>query len=258
MDVPFLGRPLLANGKSGHNRFRWDWMQRLPADFDFEREMTIPATRWLTNQRLLVKQEFRTPWGICDIVGLELAHPRVTDRLLLRQRKAIGPPHRIALLQLVPLPEIGRAVTAEELSSRIGKSVEWVANELRALAQCRFVRKLADGSFQNLSGWAPLHRRIVAVELKLGRVEEAIAQARAHLAFATESFVGLPTPIAERLLQRGRRSHLQESGVGLLSINAVGATMLVPAVADRNEYSDATLQMHCVERFWRDFTNRLA
>jgi hypothetical protein len=233
-------------------------MQKSPSDFDFEREMTIPATKWLTSQRLLVKQEFRTPWGICDIVGLELAHPRVTDRLLLRQRKAIGPPHRIALLQLVPLPEIGRAATTEELSSQIGKSVEWVASELGVLNRSRFVRKLADGSFQNLTGWAPLHRRIVAVELKLGRVEEAIAQARAHLAFATESFVGLPAPIAERLLQRGRRPYLQESGVGLLSVGAEGTTILVPAVADPNEHSDATLQMHCVERFWRDFTSKLA
>jgi hypothetical protein len=231
-------------------------MQRLEPDFDFEREMTIPATKWLTNRGFLVKREFRTPWGICDIVGLELAHPRVTDRLLLRQRKAIGPAQRIALLQLVPLPENGHA-TAEELSGQIGKPVAWVANELRALTQHRFVRRLEDGSFQSLAGWAPLHRRIVAVELKLARIEEAIVQARGHLTFATESFVGLPRPIAERFLRNGREEHLRRSGVGLLSVSEQGAVVLVPA-ANSDEHPDAVLQMHCVERFWRDFTSTLA
>ena len=233
-------------------------MQSLLSDFDFEREMTIPAVKWLTNQRLLVKREFRTPWGICDIVGLELAHPRVTDRLLLRQRNAIGPPHRIALLRLVPLPEAGRTITTEELSSQIGRPIQWVRNELRALARRRFVRELADGSFQNLSQWVPLHRRIVSVELKLGRIEEAIAQARAHLAFATESFVGLPTATAERLVRNSRKQYLQGSRVGLLSVSAQGAKVLVPAETGPDQDSDATLQMHCVERFWRDFTSKPA
>jgi hypothetical protein len=232
-------------------------MQRLEPDFDFEREMTIPAYKWLTDRGFLVKREFRTPWGICDIVGLELAHPRVADRLLLRQRNAIGPAQRIALLRLVPLPENGHT-TAEELSGQIGKSVAWVANELQDLAQHRFVRKLEDGSFQSLIGWAPLHSRIVAIELKLARVEEAIAQARGHLAFATESFVGLPKPIAEKVIRNGRDERFRRSGVGLLSVSQQGAAVLVPAAAGADQPPDAILQMHCVERFWRDFTSTLA
>ena len=82
-------------------------------------------------------------------------------------------------------------------------------------------------------------------------------QARGHLTFATESFVGLPRPIAERFLRNGREEHLRRSGVGLLSVSEQGAVVLVPA-ANSDEHPDAVLQMHCVERFWRDFTSTLA
>jgi hypothetical protein len=98
----------------------------------------------------------------------------------------------------------------------------------------------------------------VAIELKLGRIEEAIAQARGHLAFATESFIGLPLPVAERLCRQRQEAYFRKAGVGLLSVSAQGAAVLVPAVADPNHDADAVLQMHCVERFWRDFTSTLA
>lgn len=39
--------------------------------FDFEREMAQPVLNWLQQNRLEVKSEFSTPWGICDMVGVQ-------------------------------------------------------------------------------------------------------------------------------------------------------------------------------------------
>jgi hypothetical protein len=64
--------------------------------------------------------------------------------------------------------------------------------DLRALIADRFVVVKKNGSFQKVNGWAPLHQRIVAVELKLRRISEALSQGLSNRTFATESYVALP------------------------------------------------------------------
>jgi hypothetical protein len=218
--------------------------------------MTIPATKWLTGQTLLVKQEYRTPWGICDLVGLELEQSRVTARRLLGQRVPIGPPPRIALLREVPWAETGQSVSLAILSSVLGRPVGEIAKDAKELLARGFLVKCNDGAYQSRCTWVPLHRRIITIELKVDRINEAIQQARAHRLFATQSYIGLPAPLAERTYARSEE--LQAEGVGLLSVCASGATVLVPAPTLPATEGDAVLQMHCVERFWRDFISTLA
>jgi len=235
-----------------------DSVKRARLGFDSERDMTLPATKWLTSQGLLVKQEFRTPWGICDLVGLQLAPAQVARRLKLGQRSCIGPPHRIALLRLLPTTKAEDTISLAGLSAQIGLPPDRIAEELRRLVERRFIQRRADGSFQSLGAWTPLHRRIVTVELKLSRIEDAIAQARAHLAFATESFVGLPAHIAERFMERGRADELKQIGLGLLSVCQRGARVLIPSRSKPTNVPNAVLQMHCVERFWQSFRDTRA
>ena len=218
-------------------------------NFDFEREMWIPAVKWLEGQGFVFKREFRTPWGICDLVGLQWQHEHLIDRIRARQTASLGTSKRIALLQLVPSEISGQSTTRRELSVCLGEPVETIERELRYLVRSRFVRVLEDGSLQSLVCWAPLHRQIIAIELKLDRVEQAIGQAHSNLVFATASFVGLPRELAERVARDHRSSGLAAGGVGLLSVTNRGASILIQPGKNSETFQDLALQTHCVERF---------
>jgi len=220
--------------------------------FRFEHEMAAPARNWLKQQGLLVKAEFSTPWGICDFVGASFARDRVLKRLSLGQRDPIGPPSRIALLDRIPDVQTGEIVSYEELE---GEFEDWLSPDgvfrsLQALIDSRFVFSPAPYHFQKLNGWVPLHWRIVAMELKLSRVEEALSQARSHLRFATHSYVGLPDALANRVAKSKRRWSFLNAGVGIVAVRKAGCEVLLPSRGQAKE-KDRILEMHCVERFWR-------
>jgi hypothetical protein len=220
--------------------------------------MWIPATKWLVSQGCVFRREFQAPWGICDLVGLEWEQARVADRRIRRQNRQIGPPLSVAVLQLVPDETSKSSITVEALSARLGEPVEVIERNLMSLARSRFVKRHGDASFTSSIPWAPLHRRIIAIELKLDRVGEAIAQARSHIAFATASFVGFPDVVAQRIVPTKRARELVEAGVGLLSVSAAGTRVLVQPSVNPSVRTDPVLQMYSVERFWPLVTSKIA
>ena len=97
----------------------------------------------------------------------------------------------------------------------------------------------------------PLQDRLIAVELKLQRIEEAMRQALNNLGFAEESYVGLPVEVAHRVVSNASRwSDFLDAGVGLLSVARLGCEVLVPARKVQNR-TDGAIQLYCVEKFWR-------
>ena len=167
--------------------------------FRRESEMTGPARAWLASRGLMTKPEFTTPWGICDLVGVAFDTEKVTTRLALRQLRPIGPPLRIGILLKVPDEDAKRGLRPPRLAAHYAGllSPEQVDRELEYLIKGRFVTVSRTGSLRRVNGWMPMHRSIVAVELKLHRVAEALRQARANLSFAEESYVGLPAAVAK-------------------------------------------------------------
>ncbi len=220
--------------------------------FGLESQLTPVVTRWLEAQNLVLKREFSTPWGVCDLVALHLDARRVRQRLTLGQTKPIGPPLRIELLHRIPDESSGTYVTLDRLEREFANVLDRqsLLSELAHLRSARFLKTPKRGAVQKMNGWAPLHRRIVAVELKLSRVQEAIAQAAAHLKFATESYVALPHTVARRIAASQRREAFAASGLGLLAVYDSKCITLIRSVAQPQAH-DAVLQMHCVERFWR-------
>lgn len=216
--------------------------------FQLETEMLEPAVRWLEAEGLRTKTEFITPWGICDLLGVALNQENAELRLSRGQRKPLARPARIALLNHIPeetfitLPRLER-----ELAPWL--SPHDLREELQRLQAWHYLATPRRNSFQKLNGWAPLHDRIVALELKLSRIEEALAQATANLKLTPESYVGLPSPTARRILEGPRRTEFRKLGVGLLSINHGRCEVLIPPAAPR-ETVDPVFEAYCVERFW--------
>lgn len=220
--------------------------------FRTEREMSDSAQEWLAALGLMVKQEFYTPWGICDFVGVSFDGARVKERLNLGQRRPIGPPIRIHILSHIPDSSTQRSISIARLETRFSRLLTppELRIELERLEVGKFIRRPGKERVQKLNGWAPLHKRIVALELKISRVEEALNQARAHLCFADESYVGFPIDRAERLASSKRMSRFEETGVGIVGIARRECLVVLPS-RPVPRHKDALMQMHCSERFWR-------
>ncbi len=230
------------------------------AKFFQESEMTPFAAAWLRKQGFSVKEEVSLPWGISDLIGVSLDSDRVKKRIGLKQRETVGPISRIDLLLSLPDVEERKSVTLNALLAKFAglMSAEEILAELAVLAKKRFVRVNGKGAFQKVNGWMPLHDRLVAVELKMDRIDDALTQARKNKELTWESYVGLPTTIAERVLNGKKCADFVVAGVGLLGIGIRGVQKLLSANKVGNRSSPA-IEMHCVERFWRtQFTGNSA
>jgi hypothetical protein len=218
--------------------------------FRLELDMTAPVYAWMRRNRLNVKHEFSLPWGICDLVGVSFNERRVRTRLAHGQVQAVGTPRRLSLLHKIPDEKTCRSVDLKQLHTEFNGlfSLDALERDLDYLLRCKFIRSPKNGRFQSLNGWAPLHNRIVAVELKLNRIHEALEQACSNRAFASESYVALPSRTARRLIRTDRIDLFRKNGVGIL---AVGARSCLPLLSSSCEQQDLLLQAHCVERFWR-------
>jgi len=219
--------------------------------FSYEHEMLEPAVQWLRNQKLMVKTEFPTPWGICDLVGCSLNRNRVRKRLNQRQTRPIGSLLRVHLLSLIPDQLDCGSVTAEDIHRAFGGYLDEdrIGHELAKLVKDRFIETTESGAFYKVNGWMPLHKRLVAIELKLSRIDDAFHQAINNLGFADESYVALPSPIAKRLARGRKESQFVSEGVGLLAVDREGCEVLLKASKHRVR-RDAIVQEHSVERFW--------
>src|SRR4030095_4740900 len=145
--------------------------------FTRETEMASPVVAWMRDHGLNVKREFALPWGICDIVALQFDPAQVSARLSYGQTQPVGPLLRLSILFKIPDVETGGSVNLGELQSEHFPylTVEVLSTQLDCLARKKFVKRSSSGELQKLNGWSPLHRRIVAVELKLSKISEAIA-----------------------------------------------------------------------------------
>lgn len=211
------------------------------------------AVAWLRGQGLVVKREFTLPWGICDFVGAALDPDRVQKRLALKQRETVGPISRVGVLLSLPDTEGSEAgMGLCELEARFGGllSEAELRSELAVLARRNFVRTNG-GLFQKVNGWIPLHKRLVAIELKLDRVDDVLCQARKNKEATWESYVGLPMAVAERVQVGKKRVEFEAAGVGILGLSGRKAEVLLPA-RHCGTRDSAVLEVHCIERFWRE------
>ncbi len=222
--------------------------------------MAPPVASWLGARSDAVKAEFSLPWGICDFVGVSVDRRRARQRIAMGQRAALGPAWRVRLLHQIPEVETGKAASFGSLARRSEDSLP--APQLRAeldwLEKHRFVQRTARGGVQRLNGWAPLQRKIIAVEMKLSRVQEALAQAHAHRRFASEVYVALPACLAFRVARSDRRAPFNAYGIGLLAVWQERARIVIQPAENVVEQPDPIAQFHCVERFWRSHRHTFA
>lgn len=221
--------------------------------FDYEHQMVKPAEQWLSSQGLATKREFSTPWGICDLVGCSMKEESVRQRLALGQTKPIGPQIRVLILSCIPDKTENKSIGLKRLCREFSGFLDEdrIALALDQLMKDKFVQTTRAGLFQKLNGWMPLHKRLVALELKLTRINEALHQAISNLEFADESYVGIPVEIGKSLINSRKKSEFVHEGIGIVGINQKGGNVLLESNATTKPWKNQIVQMHCIERFWR-------
>jgi len=224
--------------------------------FLLERDMTFPARNWLQFAGFTTKDEFRTPWGICDLVGVKLSNRYIEDRLSLSQSRPVGNARQVALLESIPGDD-GISISELALTTSTLFSVDELQKELRHLQAGHFVSSREGGLYTRQIPESAGGNLIVAVEIKLDKIEEVLFQARANLAFAHRSYIGMPTANAERLARSERSKELCLSGVGLLSVERGRCEELIGSAGD-DSLSNPSVRAHCIERFWRTLTGNTA
>ncbi len=218
--------------------------------FNSEAEMTGPVKRWMESLSLIVKAEFISPWGLCDLVGLSFRKRNVARRLRLGQRQPVTSMTRAALLLQIPDVDADEFMTMRQIIEACAPTLpeEVVVEEAQKLMEDKFVIRKGN-RLQKVNGWMPLQKRLIAIELKLKRVGEAMLQAQNNLGFADESYVGLPKDLAARMAGSARREDFCKRGVGLLAVTPISCEMLIRS--RRVSAGNAVFQFCCVEKFWR-------
>ncbi len=222
--------------------------------FNSEAKMIKPVVQWLRSLQLIVRSEFVTPWGICDLVGLSFNKHNVARRLRHGQTRPVTSLTRAALLHRIPDVEGNGSVTLDELIQECAPAIpaETVIKETLRLEADHFLVRGTGNRLQKLNGWIPLQKRLIAVELKLNRIEEAMSQAENNLHFAEESYVALPADVAYRVSQKPARWAASFSaGVGLVSVTSRSCHVVVRSRRQSSK-PDEIVQFYCTEKFWRN------
>ena len=109
--------------------------------FEYEYQMVKPAEAWLKSKGLMVKREFPTPWGICDLVGCSFNKRNVKKRLRLGQKKPIGSHLRVMLLSEIPEENDGSLVNPSQLTETYSDffDADRILFELNRLERDRFI-----------------------------------------------------------------------------------------------------------------------
>jgi len=211
--------------------------------------MTPIVERWLAEQGLIVRREFRAPWGICDLVACAFDKTSVAKRIALKQTAPIGNPLRAAVLSAIPNESDQNGISAAGICKRLGNpsATTFIEREIRLLLKGRYIVETPSGSFKSRCTWTPLHRRLVAVELKLSRIADVVFQAKQNREFASESFIAIPELASRRVMCGPRKEELQQAGIGLIEVSDHCEVVMQP----RSVCVSADMQLHLSDLMWR-------
>ena len=190
----------------------------------------------------------------CDLVGCAINSAMADKRVSLGQISALPSPLATAILMEMPDVEDRTSIRAQTLLARFGAvhGEDAVCAQIKSLKKRRFAQTTSRGTLQKVNGWMPLRRRLVALELKINRVSDALHQAANNLGFADESYVGLPKRIAERLVRSRSANEFRRLGVGIVGVGRHRCSLLLDS-RSRSSAQSPVLQTYFTDRFWRRY-----
>lgn len=229
-------------------------IRRARKELRLESQLESSAWRWLRGFADVAVDQFQTPWGIADLFAVKCDFDRVLTRRDMGQNVASTNDQDVMVLLAIP------DLTSEERTDerRLAKKFSFLLGDAKvrsiiaALRRRKLIKVDADGAICRNTPWLPFHKQMWAVELKLQRVDEALAQAKRHLKITPYSYVGLPPQIAARTADSTKAAEFRKSGVGLLSISATECSALIEP-AGKVSCVDPVYAVAAAERCWSTY-----
>lgn len=167
-------------------------------------------------------QEYRSGYGIADLVGMAVSGASCTERARGGQDPPLEDPRLMEVLLRIPP---GRGLSFEGLARRVALAPSSLQHRvLRPLIKRGLVVKKGDRYF--VCGHLPNPaEEIVAVEAKINRWSDAVLQARRYTLFAHRSYIAVPL----RVLPRIDRFLLYRHRIGLIGVEAACAQVVIEA-----------------------------
>jgi hypothetical protein len=216
-----------------------------------ESQLQWPAEKWLLDHGYVTTREFKTPWGISDVIGVKPNLDRSYQRLGLGHTLSLGDVSSVMVLLRIPTVASKRSASKAEVVSEMGDLIGVAEVEviLQRLIRKGIVAENGAGRLVRHTPWLPYHDGFVSVELKLQRVDEALKQAKRHRTITPSSYVGLPREIAEKVMTSERKADFVAAGVGLLSISGETCEEVISPAAEINAI-ERVYEIAAAERCW--------
>lgn len=204
-------------------------IRKPPKELRLETQLESSVWKWLRELGDIAVDQFQTPWGIADLFSMKCDLDRVLMRRDMGQVVACSNDQDIMVLLSIPEHAVGARTEVRQLVKKfsylLGEAK--VHSIVTTLKRRKYILVDSDGLISRNTPWLPYHTKMWAVELKLQRVDEALAQAKRHLKITPFSYVGLPPKIAERTASSDKAEDFRVSGVGLLSVSATECSVLI-------------------------------
>lgn len=172
----------------------------------------------LKNKHAAIFIEPQIDTGYPDIVIIEYYTSKLPELNMARRKLSVTD------LKILYYIHCQKHLTLQELSTKLAYTPEEVHRSIRRLASAKLIYLSKNGTAvrnKALSKYCPI-KRIIAIEAKLDKWNEAIAQAEHNIWFATDSYVLLnKEKCRPTILERCKKK-----GIGVILVNGNIQTVL--------------------------------
>lgn len=189
--------------------------------------------------------EFSTPWGIADLVLLNLKIEEINNRIDENLTKPII--SRLGTLVMNSL-KYNRLTSIERLSISCAKKSTYLkAHILNFLLTEGYILEPNHNHYIKNSKYTSIANNIIAIEFKKENYKRAIYQAQRYKLFANQVYVALPSVKVDKL--QDRLNMFRDKEIGLIAVNNNSAKVIINP-PKKNPLSDA-IAMQCEEKGFR-------
>ena len=209
-----------------------------------ELEFSQQVAKLIRKEGYLAKTEINSGYGIADVVAIRTNQRNTKLRLEHKQTRSIQNEHYFKLLEL--LNEDQQAPTdIRYLSRNLTICQPYIRTILKNLCNYGFAKKVDNGFYIKINGWAPLSNNIIAIESKLKNWQRGLLQAWRYKKFADKSYLAMP----EDRVHLVSRQDLKTLNIGLLTLSDDKLKYLFKPVSQNRQIVPSKRNYVC-EFFW--------
>lgn len=224
--------------------------------FSLEKEMTPLVGSWLLSKGYTVKKEVITSEGVCDLVAVDFNAHSITKRIQSGIRQHLSNDLQVHIWA-VACSSVTPVSKMFKMFKGVGIEKHHFDLELKKLIDKKFIEMDEKENLKGNNDWYPLVANLISVELKLHNFQEALAQAKRYREFSTQTYIGMPAYLTDRLSTE-RAEILHKEGIGLIRVSNNVVEIIIES--NKKKYSSRSQFLQGVrvsELFWKEISKTI-